>query len=424
MTSERLVNLYPEASPSGREQVALRSTPGLVEAVSIGAGSVRAMLATTSSLYAVCDRKLIEWDGATAFERGSVADGPATMAWNGTELAITVGGNYYIWDGTTLDTITGGAFSSIGSVEYVDTYFTRTEKDGSRLDVTGILDGKTLLASDFASAEHAPDNIVRVVSSAGLIWYMGTNTVEPWQNVGSADFPFAPVQSTVIEKGLRGIDDVALLDNTFFWISSEGRVYRHTNFSPVRISTHAVEAAIKEPETRCFAYQHDGHDFLVVRCAGRPAYVYDAATQSWHERSTGTAYGAWDAVSSAYFQNTWYVGTDDGSICTLSGYQDRGQELRREATSRNITNGGNRFVVSQVDVRCSAGAGGTLMSQYSRDGGRTWSRERQRDLGAVGEYDHRQKWHALGQGREFCFRLAVTDNVDFGIFDASVNGQP
>ncbi len=123
-----------------------------------------------------------------------------------------------------------------------------------------------------------------------------------------------------------------------------------------------------------------------------------------------------------FHEGTWYAGTSDGYLCTFGGSQDRGDTLRREATSQNWTEGGQRFVVSSFDVRCSAGAGGTVMSSYSKDGGRTFSEERTRSLGAVGEYGTRQRWRALGQAREFAFRLACSDNVDFAIFEADING--
>lgn len=426
MTSERLVNVFAEQSPGGRLPVTLRSVPGLTEVGQFQTGTVRAMISTPAGIYAACNGYLCFWNGSAFSVLGEIAGGSATMAWNGTEVAVVAGGRYWIWDGSTLAEVSAGGFTSYGSVEFVDGYFTLTESGGGRLTVTGLYDGATIDATDVATAEHRPDFLVRVISSGGIIWYLGEETVEPWQNVGAVDFPFAPVQSTVIEKGVRSVAEAARLDNTIFWNSAEPRAYRQTNFAPERISTHAVEASMKAHATdaTAFAYQWQGHDWYVVRLTDRPAWVYDAATRAWHERSTGINYGPWDGTASVFHGGQWYIGTDDGYLCTLGGYQDRGGELRREATSQNVSNGGERFIVSRVDVRCEAGTGGKVMSSYSKDGGRTWSREDQRSLGEVGSYGQRTRWGPLGQTREFALRLACSDNVDFAIYEAGLNGAP
>lgn len=427
MTSERLVNMYAEASPSARLPVTIRSCPGLVNVGQFHAGRVKSMISTTDGIYAVVDDRLCLWNGSTFSTLGTVTDGSPTMAWNGSvagEVGVVSGGNYYVWNGSTLTQITAGDFTDYGSIAFVDGYFAITQLDGFKHTVTALYGGSTIDAADVASAEHNPDNLLRVMSNAGLIWYMGTESIEPWQNVGAADFPFAPVQSAVIEKGLRSTPEAALLDNTIIWTSHEPKVYRHVNLAPQRVSAHAVEASL-ESAGSCvsFTYQHQGHDFYVVRPDNRPAWVYDAATQSWHERSSDTTYGPWDATASVFHGGVWYMGTSDGYLCTLGGFQERGEPFRREAISRNVSAGGDRFRVKRLDVRCSAGAGGTVMSRFSRDGGRTWSLETTRSLGATGVYGQRQRWHGFGECREFAAMMACADNVDFSIFEAGVNGN-
>lgn len=428
MTSERLVNLYPETSPRGRTPVTLRSTPGLSEVGQFQTGRVRAMESTSAGIYAAVNGYLCLWNGSAFSVLGEIAGGPATIAWNGAnagQVAVVAGTRYWIWDGSTLSEVSSGAFTSYGSVAFVDGYFSLTESGGGRLTVTDLYDGKTLAADDVATAEHRPDNLIRVTTSGGMIWFMGERSIEPWQNVGAVDFPFSPLQSTVIEKGIRSAAEVAILDNTIFWNSSEPRVYRQNNFAPERVSTHAVEASMERHATDVvsFAYQHEGHDWYVVRSEDRPAWVYDAATQSWHERSTGINYGPWEATASVFHDGQWYLGTADGYLCTLGGFQDRGSEMRREATTGVISNGGDTFEIDSLYARVEAGTGGTLMWQYSRDG-RVFERENFRSVGAAGNYRTQQRWRNLGQFTDFAFRLACTDNVDFAIYEAGINGDP
>ncbi len=426
MTTERLVNMYPEASPGARLPVTLRSVPGLSQTGQFAAGRTWAMESTADGIYASVGGNLVLWNGSTFTTLGVLPNKATTMAWNGSQLAIASGGTYYVWDGTSLTAPTGGVFEDVGSVDYVDGYIIRTELAGDdRFDLSALNDATTIDPLDFASAEARPDLLKRVLVFGGLIWLMGARTVEPWQNVGATDFPLTRMSTTVLEKGLRDTFESAKLDNTIFWNSDEGRAYRQSDFRPEKISTHAVDATLEGNSDACvFTYQWQGHDFYVIRFQDRAAWVFDAATMSWHERASGVDYGAWEVTATCHHDGKWYAGTKDGYLCTFTGYQDRGSEVMREATARNVSQGGDRFAVDTVDVRCDAGAGGTVMSSYSSDGGRTFSMERTRVLGAVGSYGTRTQWRALGQHREFAFRLACTDNVDFAIYEAGVNGNP
>lgn len=45
---------------------------------------------------------------------------------------------------------------------------------------------------------------------------------------------------------------------------------------------------------------------------------------------------------------------------------------------------------------------------YSKDGGRTWSNWKERDLGAVGQYGKRIRIHRLGPSRQWVFKVRVS----------------
>jgi hypothetical protein len=202
------------------------------------------------------------------------------------------------------------------------------------------------------------------------------------------------------------------------FVSNEGRAYRQEGGVPVGISTDAVSATLSNnTDVTALAYQVSGHDFLVLRFGDRPAWVYDPATQAWHERMTGTEYGAWEVTATVHHNGVWYAGTNTGELCTFEGFQDRGEELRREATSALLSDGGERFTVSKADIRVEGQ--GNLMMQLSRDG-QTFGRERVKPFG--GTYAERCTFRGLGQSRELSMRLACTDNTEFAIHGASING--
>jgi hypothetical protein len=87
---------------------------------------------------------------------------------------------------------------------------------------------------------------------------------------------------------------VAKLDNSLFWLGADARgfgiVYRNQGYNAVRVSTHAIEYAIQNyavlADAIAYTYQQEGHSFYVLTfpTAGK-TWVYDVATQLWHERA-------------------------------------------------------------------------------------------------------------------------------------------
>jgi hypothetical protein len=67
-------------------------------------------------------------------------------------------------------------------------------------------------------------------------------------------------------------------------------VYRNQGYTAIRVSTHAIEYAIQNysvlSDAVAYTYQQEGHSFYVLTfpTAGK-TWVYDVATQMWHERA-------------------------------------------------------------------------------------------------------------------------------------------
>jgi hypothetical protein len=106
--------------------------------------------------------------------------------------------------------------------------------------------------------------------------------------------PLQRIQGAFNELGCAAPYSVAKMDNGLFWLGrdrrGEGIVYRANGYSGVRISTHAVEWQIQQyadmSDAIAYTYQQDGHSFYVlVFPSANTTWVYDAATQAWHERA-------------------------------------------------------------------------------------------------------------------------------------------
>ena len=422
LTTERLINMFAEGTP-GRAPFALRGAPGFSDVVEAGTTRVRGMISALGKIFAVVGNVVFDYDVAsdTLTNRGFIPDGDVTMAKNRTQVAITAGSRYFIVDASTRTEVTGLAFADIGSVDFISNVFALSEVSGGKVAITALLDGTTLDALDFREAEARPDELRRIIANGGVLWLFGETTTELWNDTGNGDFPLAPLSSTVIEKGIQNVNSVTRLDNTVFFVSGEPRVYRMEGFTPQRVSTHAVEAAIERSssDVTCFAFQYEGHEFFVVRLEDREAWVYDAATNMWHERSSGIG-TPWQITATCFHEGKWYGGTSTGNIVEFGGTNERNFPLRRTAVSAPFRADGNLFTANALEARVDTGVGSTVLMRFSTDG-RTFTPVRSRSAGGVGNYGQRVRWNGLGQHSEIAVELSCADDTDFAIFEASID---
>jgi hypothetical protein len=297
----RMINLFPEIIPEGGiEPAFLQRTPGLSALTTLGLGvdEVRGLWTFGQYMYAVCGNKLYKLDSSyTATELGTIAgSGPVSMADNGIQMFIAANGPGYIYNASTdvFAPITDPDFEGAVSVSYLDGYFVFNQPDSQSIWVTQLFDGSSVDPLDFASAEGDPDNVVGLIADHRELWVFGTNTVEVWYNSGATDFPLQRIQGAFNEIGCASAYSIAKMDNGLFWLArddrGDGMVYRANGYTGQRISTHAVEWQIQQygdiSDAIGYTYQQDGHSFYVlVFPSANTTWVYDVATQAWHERA-------------------------------------------------------------------------------------------------------------------------------------------
>ena len=295
----RMVNLFPEVVPEGgKEPAFLNRAPGLRLLATAGSGPIRGLWQFGGYGYVVSGTQLYRVNASwTATLLGPVSgSGPVSMADNGTQLFIACNPDGFIYDSSTgvLQQITDPDFPGAVTVGYLDGYFVFNEPNSQRIWVTSLLDGLSVDALDFASAEGAPDQLVSLIVDHREAWLFGTNSVEVWYDAGLADFPLSRIQGAFNEIGCAAPYSVAKLDNGLFWLGSDARgqgiVYRSNGYTGVRMSTHAVEWQIQQygnlSDAIGYTYQQDGHAFYVlVFPTANTTWVYDVATGAWHERA-------------------------------------------------------------------------------------------------------------------------------------------
>jgi hypothetical protein len=493
----RCVNLFPEIVPeAGKEPAFLQRAPGLRLLATLGTGPVRGLWQFGGFGYAVSGNTLYKITSSwTSTALGTVAGtGPVSMADNGTQLFIAANGPSYIYNASTnvFGPITDPDFPGAVTVGYLDGYFVFNEPNSQKIWVTSLLDGTQIDPLDFASAEGSPDGLLSILVSNREVWLFGTNSAEVWYDAGTADFPLQRIQGAFNEIGCAATYSVAKMDNGIFWLGADARgrgmVYRANGYQAQRISTHAVEWHIQQygnlSDAIGYTYQQDGHSFYVlIFPQADTTWVYDVATQAWHERA------GWDngeftrhrSNCQMAFNSEVVVGDyENGNIYAfdLDVYADNGQIQRWLRSWRALPTGQNtlrRTTHHTLQLDCETGVGlneppnetdlansivsvGLLAAQnddlvltettnqnievtasylttmipkvmlrWSDDGGHTWSNERWASIGRIGQYGHRAFWRRLGMTmkiRDRVYEISGTDPVKIAIMGAELRASP
>lgn len=492
----RMVNLFPEVVPeAGKEPAFLQRAPGLRLLATAGTGPVRGLWQFGGFGYAVSGATLYKvapnWSLTSI--GGIPGTGPVSMADNGTQLFIAANGPSFIYNANTgvFQQILDGDFPGAVAVGYLDGYFVFNEPNSQRIWVTNLLEGTQVDSLDFASAEGSPDKLISVIVTNREAWLFGTNSVEVWYDAGTADFPLQRIQGAFNELGCAARYSVAKMDNTVFWLGADARgrgmVYRANGYVGQRISTHAVEWHIQQygnlSDAIGYTYQQDGHSFYVlIFPRADTTWVYDLATQAWHERA-GWHDGHFMRHRSncqMSFSDEIVVGDyENGNLYAfdLDVYADNGAVQRWLRSWRALPTGTNtlrRTTHHALQLDCETGIGlneppnavdkfnsevlvgallteagdrllaenndvlyatvSTLMTmipramlRWSDNGGHTWSNEHWKSMGQIGNFGHRTIWRRLGMTmkiRDRVYEVSGTDPVKIAIMGAELRVSP
>lgn len=419
---ERLINGYLEYKPDGKQPTPIYGSPGLslwCDGLDL---DTRGMMTMAEEVYAVAGGRLyrIAEDG-TETNLGEIpGTGDVVMATDGANLVIVAEDEIYVWDGTTLNTVTDPDAPAASSVAYTDGYFVFTETDTQQFFISGLQAPLDYDALDFASAEWKPDKLVRAFVLRRTLYLFGTDSTEAQQNVGGADFPFAPYQDVLIDAGLIGVLAVTTSNETMFWLAPDRTVRRLDGITAARISTHDIERIIlgwSQPElTVASALVWEGHLWVIFRNP-EGCIIWDQSTELWHERASHLS-PTWRVKHQAACYGLQLFGSaTDRQIYKLdeSAYHEDGDILALEMVTPYAYDAGKRFSVDEVEVVMQSGVGTLTLDPAitlarTKDG-ETWSGAKIRRFGKAGERGKRVLFGAQGQARQMAFRLRITDPV-------------
>lgn len=473
---EQLINLYPEKveTEQGKVKYILVGTPGTAPAFPAVAltGVCRGMYtASTGTLYAVVGDGLYiipDVELQPAIKIGTIINGASSvnMVDDGRYLSIADGSELYVLTMATPELGFATPLNSIArpnSVAFIGghTLCNNTWKDpavafpptnnlvyyselynSTNWSATGV-------GANFFSAEGNVDAVVNIKRTGDSIFLFGSRSYEVHMLSGNDDKPFSRVGGSLTDIGCYAYASPAVIGENVFWlgITAHGglSVYMNQGYDAVRISNSGLEyilGTIDCSDAIGWTYEQEGHRFYILTMRGTGfTYAYDMSTASWFRiasriKNTDT-YTVWEPIFATSRGSTTYVGSnltsDIMKLSSLYYTESDGRPIKREWTYPFIWNDllNVRHVTFEVMMECGVGlvdnnADGynpQIMMTYSDNGARTWSIERTKPIGKVGEYKNRVRWNRLGMSRSRKYRCVITEPVKVIVLGASVQSD-
>jgi hypothetical protein len=459
--AQRTINLYPEAvvSGTGKNDLYLQGTPGLVTFATLANTPVRALwaggapLSGAARLFAAGGNTLYEvTSGAVISTVGTIgndaANTPVQVFSDGNNLLVISAGQSYQKTSGSLTNLQAdsSAMPLARTGAYLDGHFIIAAPNSRDIFVSGINDPSTWDPLDFAVKEGYPDKVGAILGSHSDLWIFGESTTEVWRNTGNPDFPFGRDPGAFIHQGIVAPWSACRLMNGVAWIGADQRggpvCWFAQGFTPKRISTHAIEEELGQfgnngatPSlyyTTAYTYVDNGHHFWVLNIqdgGGSPhsTWCYDASMDMWHQRAwyDGSSFIAQQRQRChAYAFGKHFVGDrSNGKIYEMSTdrWTDDGTAIHRIRTGPHISDEEKLVAHHKFTLDAETGLGGTnpnVWLSWSDDGGHTWSAEKAGYLGATSAFKTRVIWRRLGASRDRIYSIRVSADAPITLIDA------
>jgi hypothetical protein len=420
------VNLMPVPKESGISSGFLRPADGIV-ANGTGPGVDRGGINWNGVCYRVMGTKLvsIDIDGVVIVlgDVGGPIETLVTFDYSFDRLAIASGGRLYYWSPTLgLIQVTDPDLGIVLDVVWVDGYFMTT--DGEFLIVTELSDPTQVNPLKYGASEVDPDPVVALLKLRNEVYALNRNTIEVFDNVGGAFFPFARIDGAQIQKGVVGTFACCVyIENIAFLGSGRNEapgIYIGANANAQKISTQEVdellleyteaELALVKLESR----NDKAHQHLYVHLPDK-TLVYDAAAsqdlgqQVWFILSSSVySFSQYRARNLVWVYDKWLVGDPKSSnigylVQNISSHW--GQIVRWEFGTMIMYNEGNGAIFNELELVCltgrvALGINPTISTSYSTDG-RSWSQDKTVTVGMIGNTRKRIAWFQQGHMRNW-----------------------
>lgn len=391
---------------SGVGKVNLRSASGAIPE-STGPGIDRGGIVWQNVHYRVMGTKLVSVAAnGTTTTLGDVGGfGPVSLDYGPDRLQIRSGTSLYYWSGTTLTQVTDSDLGPCLDQAWMDGYTVST--DGTSIVVTDLANPLAVNPLKYGSAEADPDPITGLLhDDRGELLAFGTNTIQPFTNIGGSGFPFAPNISATIPIGCVGpmakchfLDSFAFVGGSRNWATG---VWLGLSGTAKKISTRAIDddlaAVANQAAIQIEQRVSRDENRLLVHLPDRTLVYLHNATQAlqtpvWYTARSGLGMDKAYRLRNAVLANgEWWVGdAETAALGTLSdGLATHfGEAVGWDFHTAMNYNDGKGFIVHELELvglpgRGVAANGASVFLSFTTDG-ETYSIERACRLPAQGQ---------------------------------------
>lgn len=418
------VNLQPVFAPQGVSAGYLRPADGIIQN-GTGPGICRGGINWDGTLYRVLGDQLcsVASDG-TVTQIGSVgSDGkPVSMDYSFDYLCIVSSTRAFLYDGTTITEITDTDLGSVYDVIYIDGYFMFS--DNENVLVNDLADPFAINPLKYASSEVDPDDVQGLIKVRNYAYVINRNTIEVFDNTGSAGFPFQRIESAQIPKGAIGRKAFTKFQEAIAFVGSDRNeqpsVYLGNNSDVQKIATREVDDILQnytEAQLSNIVVEDRndrGSEMLFIHLPDR-TLVFDAGASAnlespvWFVLSSGIGSVAqYKARFFVYVNDRWTC--SDPTSARLGYFTDTlgtqwGSTVTWEFGTSIIYNDSNGIIFNELELVClpgriSADLNPTITTSYSKDG-LNWSQDRSITVGTIGDRLKRLVWRRQGYMRNW-----------------------
>jgi len=461
----RLVNCFSEQAPqdqlvndSKQKQppIILRRAPGITSVATDGtANPVRGMWMMAGVEYVVIGPNLYTLlaGNLTLLATGISGTGGldfVRMTDNTQCLVILVPGfsSVYVY------TIAGG----LGSVTlpfqatdcwFMDSYIVFVQSNGRGFfnDDGQIVSGTgpiTFNNGNIFPREFGTDAFVGMAISNRNIYIFGQRSSEVYVDTGASSTigtPFTDAPNGFIQIGMMlGAQYSAVLqNNTVYWIANDMTVRYLNGMTPVRASTHAIEAILSTLNytgSYGFSYSLGGHLFIAWTFpASSRTLVLDVTTGEWHEMSS-FGLGYWRPLCCHNAFGQYLVGDSQGGnigFLDVTALAEWGTVRTSIWTHQAVYQENNRLSHRRLELVLGGGfapltgnsqdVNPEITMSVSDDGGMTFRAFPMRSLGTTGQYANRIVWFGLGISRQRVYQFELSANAESWVTDLVLTAE-
>lgn len=418
-------NLAPIPKKQGISNGYLKPAEGIVE-FATGPGIDRGGFNWNGTLYRVMGPKFcsVGPTGAVAILGDVTNDGQPVKFDNSFDLlAINSGNNFYYWNGVTLSQLTDLDLGNVVSFIWVDGYFMTT--DGENIVVTELNDPYAVNPLKYGSAEVSADPIKCMLKIADEPCAVGRYTIELFDNIGGALFPFQRVRGALIERGTIGRYTACVFPvQGVFGIAFLGGAQKEPCSIWFGVNATSTRLATREIDTLLQTYTEDQLAAAVVECRvdkvqsllyvhlPDQTLVYDAKASEvvqepvWYTLASSiVGNSAYRARNLVWAYGKWISGDTNDTTYKLGYYVDNisshyGDIIGWEFGTLIVYNEGNNAIFHEIELiglpgRNVSTDNPVIYTSYSTDG-ETWSQERTCNGGKKGQRNKRLLWLQMG----------------------------